>query len=462
MTRDSLLDKILVTNPISDLKTRKGWTIKEQVILLKIMDELKPYMEMVKKIEYDNLNFYDIDVDSIPNSFSFSRKDLVDAGFNPRNFSRDIDEVTDLLLQKNIKTSHPEAINCHESFAKGSWFNTFYYSKKEQKVTVELNKLTLKLLVYFFRYSYLDITRLINIKSLYAFNMYIAIKMEIDSKKNCKEYVISIDDFRDAFDLQDKYRSVNMLEKRSLSFIKQEINEHTDLHIDYKLIKEGRSYNKIKFFFDYKEKPLLIKQADNIDKNNNLFGFDTLNINGESYFEAILTSWGIRAKTIVEIEESCSLDVINDAIEVTKKAIEDEIIENSTPAGFFIETLKNKKLQSQVEFEKQQDLIREQQEKERKAALLAEYEAIEKFINDNSDEISNYLSIRSGGGLFELSRDVKEHLDNLACVDKEKFKDFRYKFVVLEQGYWDMKQRKEIRPNMYQFLSLISFLNLSK
>lgn len=453
MTRDSLLDKILVTNPISDLKTRKGWTIKEQVILLKIMDELKPYMEMVKKIDYDNINFYDINVDSIPNSFFFSRKDLVDAGFNSRNFSRDIDEVTDLLLQKNIKTSHPEAINCHESFAKGSWFNTFYYSKKEQKVTVELNKLTLKLLVYFFRYSYLDLTRLINIKSLYAFNMYIAIKMEIDSKKNCKEYIISIDDFRDAFDLQDKYRSVNMLEKRSLSFIKQEINEHTDLNIDYKLIKEGRSYNKIKFFFDYKEKPLLIKQAD---KNDNLFGFNISNINEDSYFEAILTSWGIRAKEVVRIEESYSLTAINDAIEVTKQAIEDKIIK-TTPASFFIGTLENKELQSQVEFEREQLLIREQQEKERKAALLAEYEAIEKFINDNSDEISNYLSIRSGGGLFNLSEHVKEHLENLSCVDMEKFKDFRSKFVVLEQGFWDMKQRKEIRPTMYQFLKLINF-----
>jgi len=49
------------------------------------------------------------------------------------------------------------------------------------------------------------------------------------------------------------------------------------------------------------------------------------------------------------------------------------------------------------------------------------------------------LSIRSGGGLFELSTDVKDHLENISCIKVERFKDFRSNFAVLEQGFGDMK-----------------------
>jgi len=165
--------------------------------------------------------------------------------------------------------------------------------------------------------------------------------------------------------------------------ISKEINSFTELNFSYELIKESRSFNKIRFDFDYKDKPLITNQIDDNHNSNNFFGLNILDIGEDSYSEAILTSWGIRAKKVVEIEESYSIDAINQAIEVTKQAIEDKTIKY-TPAAFFIGTLENKELESQVEVERQQELIREQQEKEKKALLLAEYKAIEKFINDHS------------------------------------------------------------------------------
>lgn len=102
----------------------------------------------------------------------------------------------------------------------------------------------------------------------------------------------------------------------------------------------------------------------------------------------------------------------------------------------------------------QENLQKEQEKNERKA-LATDYDAIQKFINDNSDEISNYLSIKSGGGSFKLSLNISDELANIACIDIKKFKDFRPKFAVLDQGFFDIKEKREVRPNMYIFLTLI-------
>lgn len=399
-------------------------------------------------------------IKKIPNVYKVSKDEFIKAtGIRKDNASREINNVRKKLVSKVIHTPHPFE-NDADSGESISWFKKISYSSQKGEVTLEVNEYALERLIAFVKYSKISFENIVRLKSSYSIYTYLFLKIikDISYKEKLSREDISIEEFKEKLSLKNKYKDINLFRLRVLDVITKEINDYTDMIISYDLIKEGRAYSKIRFDFDYKNKPLITNQTDNDDESNNLFDFDTSNINGESYFEAILTSWGIRAKKVVEIEESYSLDAINDAIEVTKQAIEDETIK-TIPAAFFIGTLETKELQSQVEFERQKKLMIEQQEKEIKAALLAEYEAIEKLINDNSDEISNYLSIRSGGGLFELSRDVKVQLDNLACVDIEKFKDFRSKFVVLEQGFWDMKQRKEIRPTMYQFLKLINFYN---
>jgi hypothetical protein len=253
MSKLTLIEKTIITNSLADLRTRKDWTLKEQCILFKIVQGLCPFMEMIKKDAFNALKYSDIDVSHIPNKYTFTRTELINIGFSAANFARDIDVTSDLLLEKKIKTSHPDIAACDESFAKAHWFNNIFYNKKEQKVEIIVNELILKIIMYFFKYTYLDLSQIVNIKSQYAFNIYVAIKMEIDYKKQTAyKYEISVDEFRESFDLIDKYRSINMLKKRALDIIKSEINEHTDLNLDYELSKDGaRSFNTIIFNFSY-------------------------------------------------------------------------------------------------------------------------------------------------------------------------------------------------------------------
>lgn len=116
------------------------------------------------------------------------------------------------------------------------------------------------------------------------------------------------------------------------------INEYTDISISYNLIKEGKAFTKIEFLFDYKYKEDHQK-GSNISKKSYEKVDYIISPVAESEFESILTSWGIRAKKVVEIEESYSIDAINQAVEITKQAIEDKTIK-ITPAAFFLALLK--------------------------------------------------------------------------------------------------------------------------
>ena len=181
--------------------------------------------------------------------------------------------------------------------------------------------------------------------------------------------------------------------------IENDINNFTELNISYDLIKEGRSYTRIKFKFDYKN----TYENETIEKDPiSYFDRNTLSIDDmKSPFEQIFKSWSIGRNKIKEIENNYSLSAISNAIHVTKEAIKRDDIKKS-PASFFLGTLENKQLQEEVAFEQvQEDLRKEQKKSERKASLASEYEAIQKFINDNADIISNFLSVKSAGGSID-------------------------------------------------------------
>jgi len=78
--------------------------------------------------------------------------------------------------------------------------------------------------------------------SIYAVRLYLLSKQFDDT--GWRE--INIDDFRKMLDLGDKYYRIFDLKKWVLDVAKKQINERTDINIDYELIKQGRRYTKIR------------------------------------------------------------------------------------------------------------------------------------------------------------------------------------------------------------------------
>ena len=65
----------------------------------------------------------------------------------------------------------------------------------------------------------------------------------------------SLDEFKYMLGLKDpngkepeQYKQIGHIKQFVLDIAQEQINEHTDLHISYELVKEGRSYQKVRFF----------------------------------------------------------------------------------------------------------------------------------------------------------------------------------------------------------------------
>ncbi len=459
--KDIVNKSFYLTSNFNNIKSDSNWPRNESILACDILSQLSEYKIFLPDLgDIDNVDLILKElrkrVKDIPKEYIITKKSFLEAtGVSVPHAAREIKRAIRGLSSKIIITPHPLRPKNKNSVSITPWFSMINYDDVKGQIYVKLNDEAIERLIAFVKYSHIRFENIVKLSNQYSILTYLTIKILQEGFKQ-KHLVLTVEEYKEKLGLQGKYKDNNLFKKKVLDIVENEIDQYTDIEFKYQLIKEGRSYTKIRFNFDYKEKSLIANQISNNDEDDNVFSFNLSDVGEGSYFESILTSWGIRAKKVVEIEESYSINAINEAMEVTKQAIDDKTIKY-TPAAFFIGTLENKELESQVEFERQQQIIREQQDKERQKQLAAEYEAIEKFINYNADELSNYLSIRSGGGSFDLSDSVKEHLASLSCVDKEKFKDFKPKFAILEQGFWDMKQRKEIRPNMYQFLKLIKF-----
>ncbi len=78
--------------------------------------------------------------------------------------------------------------------------------------------------------------------------------------KNVGTIIKTIDEIKIMLDLKDptgkkkeEYTNITTFKTRVLETAKKEINQNTDIHFDYKMIKIGRNYRKIKFIIGTRE-----------------------------------------------------------------------------------------------------------------------------------------------------------------------------------------------------------------
>ena len=108
-----------------------------------------------------------------------------------------------------------------------------------------------------------DIKNISMFRSKYSFMLYEFFKMKLKQSNNEYNQKISIEDFRDNLDLKNKYKYFRL---KVLDLPKKQINKHSDIRINYEIIKTGRTPTHIKFSAKYKKG----KSPGEISKNANL------------------------------------------------------------------------------------------------------------------------------------------------------------------------------------------------
>jgi plasmid replication initiation protein len=61
---------------------------------------------------------------------------------------------------------------------------------------------------------------------------------------------LTLDEMKDRLGVGSKYTRIGDLKRRILDEVKDDISRHTDLHLDYFLLKTGRKYTDIRFDFE--------------------------------------------------------------------------------------------------------------------------------------------------------------------------------------------------------------------
>lgn len=179
--------------------------------------------------------------DTIFKETSFRVKDLADLmGVSPENLYRDLKKICSSLADKKIEVEKDD----------GGWLiapimKYAEYHKNKGVVSLCLNdKLEpyfLQLEEFFTQYGLYNVLRL---NGKYSIRMYQLSKSNLYKK----EFIMSLDEIRENLKLTAKsYEQYKFINSKILAPSKEEINEKTDITIEFDTIKEGRNVKAVKF-----------------------------------------------------------------------------------------------------------------------------------------------------------------------------------------------------------------------
>jgi plasmid replication initiation protein len=98
-----------------------------------------------------------------------------------------------------------------------------------------------------------DIKNIAQFSSRYSFMLYEFFKMKIEQSQSAYTQTIALENFKENLDISGKYKQLRDLKNNVLEKSKKQINKHSDIHINYEIIKTGRTPTHIKFTAKYKK-----------------------------------------------------------------------------------------------------------------------------------------------------------------------------------------------------------------
>lgn len=99
------------------------------------------------------------------------------------------------------------------------------------------------------------IDQIAKFKSVYSVRFYeFAIMRLKKSKINKVVFKLNVQELKTRLELTDKYKRFSHFKERVLEKARKEINKHSDIRLNYEVIKQGRTPHEIKFTVSHREK----------------------------------------------------------------------------------------------------------------------------------------------------------------------------------------------------------------
>ncbi len=211
-------------------------------------------ISLINPLQKDFPLKYAIDVKRVSDIFNRSHgqiyneiKDAITKRFWERDFSY-IDENG-----KTVTNRWLTQISYHDA----TGFMQIKFSEEIQPYLHQLKK-------HFTTYY---IGQIAEFKSVYSIRLYEYAIMRINkSKQNKCQFSLLIDDLKRRLEISDKYPRFSNFKATVLERAKKEMNKYSDLNLTYKIVKLGRSPNKIEFTVTRKAEKTLTHQKPTSDK----------------------------------------------------------------------------------------------------------------------------------------------------------------------------------------------------
>ena len=128
------------------------------------------------------------------------------------------------------------------------------------------------------RYTEYELKQVVGLQSEYAIRLY---ELIIQWRSVGKTNPISLAELREKLGLVEEYKRIEAFKRRVLDLAVKQINEHTDITVEYEQHKQGRVIKGFTFRFKIKkDKTKFASKATNIDAiNSDMFTIDGLNDN---------------------------------------------------------------------------------------------------------------------------------------------------------------------------------------
>ena len=148
-------------------------------------------------------------------------------GIHKQSLYRDLDQITDKLMSRVIK------INVDGKYKKFNWLHICEYDPDTKKITLQLHDSLKPYLTALERfYSQIKIETVLSFKSYYALRLYQLLVCNW-GESGQSEYTLTIDQIRDFFQTEDKYKLNRDLLNKTIKPALAEINDS-----DYCIIED--------------------------------------------------------------------------------------------------------------------------------------------------------------------------------------------------------------------------------
>ena len=125
------------------------------------------------------------------------------------------------------------------------------------------------------RYTEYELKQVVGLQSEYAIRLY---ELIIQWRSVGKTNPISLTELREKLGLVDEYKRIEAFKRRVLDLAVKQINEHTDITVEYEQHKQGRVITGFTFRFKVKkDKKKKVAEVAGDDANNDMYTIDGLN-----------------------------------------------------------------------------------------------------------------------------------------------------------------------------------------